>query len=225
MPLSDRKVIITGGPTREWIDPVRYISNPSSGRMGIALAGKALGRAGSVVFVHGPIDASFLAGMHFRTRPVITTEDMLNAVLDELESSAVLIMAAAPADYTPVAPFSTKLKKQGDTLSVEFKQTPDILKSIALLKSKDSTLSDLFLTGFAAETNNTEENALSKLKRKQLDMICLNDVTREGAGFGTKTNAVTIFTKGGERFDLPLMSKDDIAIKILDQVELELQKL
>lgn len=219
MSLKDRKIIVTGGPTREWIDPVRYISNASSGKMGIALANAAHARSKDTVFIHGPIDPSLLSGGRFRTRAVESTGDLLGAVMDEISPDAVLIMAAAPADYRPAERLGLKIKKGSDELRIDLVKNPDILKNVAARKSADPSLSGLFVVGFAAETHDVEAYALSKLQEKDLDMICMNDVAREGAGFATDTNIVVIFKRGGGRVDFPLMSKRDLASAILDTIE------
>lgn len=232
MSLKDRKIIVTGGPTREWIDPVRYISNASSGKMGIALADAAASRAKQTVFVHGPIDNNLLKNKKFNTLQIETTTDLLNAVVSELEPKCILIMAAAPADFQPAEKSQTKIKKEdgSDELILRLKKNPDILKTIAEKKSRESSLSSIFVVGFAAETDNTETNALKKLSSKKLDMICLNDVTQKDAGFGTDTNLITIFTKSNTNKDtvnkikLPLLSKSEAAERILDLIENELKQ-
>ena len=228
MPLKDKKIIVTGGPTREWIDPVRYISNASSGKMGIALAEAAVPRSKQTLFIHGPIDNSLLKNKKFKSIHVETTADLLNAVINELTPDCIIIMAAAPADYRPAEKSSTKIKKEDgkDELILKLKKNPDILKTIAEKKLKDDSLSGIFVAGFAAETDNTESNALKKFKAKNLDMICLNDVTQKDAGFGTDTNRIIIFTKssnGVKKTELPLLSKTEAAERILDLIEMELK--
>ncbi len=218
MSLKDRKVIVTGGPTREWLDPVRFISNPSTGKMGVAIADAACGRSRETVFIHGPIDNRLLEGKPFRTESVESTTDMLNAVLKELEDGAVLIMSAAPADYTAGRVSENKIKKEGDELLLTLKKTPDILKNVAK-KRQEGVYKDLFVVGFAAETTNVEEYARGKLKDKNLEMICLNDVSRKGAGFGSETNIVVIFNRDGNSIKLPILSKRDVAEKIFDRIE------
>lgn len=223
MSLKGNKFIITGGPTREWFDPVRYISNASSGKMGISLADEANKISENTCFIHGPINEHLLKGKPYRCIQVETTNDMLSAVLNEIEDNSVLIMCAAPADYTPVEKSHTKIKKQDGNIFIEMKRTPDILKNVASLR-KSQKLNNLFVAGFAAETSNTEEYALSKLSEKNLDMICLNDVSKEGAGFGCDTNIITLFTRSGLKIELPMLSKDKAAFEILQQIEKELLK-
>ncbi len=225
MPLKDKKLIITGGPTIEALDPVRFISNRSSGKMGKALADAASKRAAETVFIHGPVHESLLHDAEFRTVPVESTEDLLRAVKRELTSSSVLVMAAAPADYRPAEKSEIKIKKKSDEMTLRLVKNPDILKTVASMKQNNFTFKGVFLVGFAAETNNIEEYALDKLREKDLDMICVNDVGRKDAGFGKDTNIVTIFTRNGERIELPLMSKLDTAERILDCVEQALGKM
>jgi phosphopantothenoylcysteine decarboxylase/phosphopantothenate--cysteine ligase len=220
MSLRDRKIIVTGGPTREWIDPVRFITNPSSGKMGIALATAAAERNKKVVFIHGPIDTRFISEASFTSIPVDTTADLLDAVLRELEPRSVLIMAAAPVDYAPVKKSDLKIKKTKGSLKLKLARTPDILKYVSKMKRSDPRLQEIFVVGFAAETNDTDAYAREKLREKNCDIICLNDVSRTDAGFGTDTNIITIFTREGEVIPLPLMEKKDIANRILQQIEL-----
>lgn len=218
MPLRELKAVVTGGPTREWLDPVRFISNPSTGKMGLELAAACEGRARETVFIHGPIEAGLVAGRRFRCVPVETTADLLDAVLREIEDKTVLIMAAAPADYTPLKKSDKKIKKDSANIMLELKKTPDILKEVAAIK-KGGRLASVFTVGFAAETNDIEEYAIRKLSEKDLDMICLNDVSRLGAGFGSDTNIVTIFARNGEKLELPMMTKKELAVRIIDEIE------
>lgn len=216
--MRDMKAVVTGGPTREWLDPVRFISNPSTGKMGLELAAACEGRVRETVFIHGPVEAGLVAGRSFRCISVDTTSEMLEAVLTELEENMVLIMAAAPADYSPVKKSETKIKKGSNNLTIELEKTPDILKEVAAKKTR-SRMAKVITVGFAAETNNIEEYALGKLREKSLDMICLNDVSRLGAGFASDTNIVTIFARNGEKIELPVMPKREVAARILDEIE------
>lgn len=225
MPLKDRKVIVTGGPTREWLDPVRFISNPSSGRMGVAIAEEAVNRGAETVFIHGPISRELIDRAEYRCVGIQTTVELLDAVKKELTQNTVLIMAAAPADYTPVQKSDVKIKKTGDELTIHLKKNPDILKTIAAMKQANFSLKNIFMVGFAAETNDIEKYALGKLKEKDLDMICLNDVGQKDAGFSVDTNIITIFTRQGEKMELPLQSKQDVAARILDCVETGLTRM
>lgn len=221
MLLSERKIIVTGGPTREWIDPVRYISNESSGKMGAALAEAAAQICSRAVFIHGPIDPSLARGKKFSSAAVETTEDLLAAVLSELTDDSVLIMAAAPADYRPAFKNKDKIKKSGETLTIDLVKNPDILKIIAA-KKNSGEYKNLFTVGFAAETIDLENYAIGKLKSKDLDMICLNDVSRKDAGFRSDDNEITVFMRDGRRIPISLMSKSDAAKKILLMIEGEL---
>lgn len=221
MLFRDRKIIVTGGPTREWLDPVRFISNPSSGKMGVALADECFRRSKETVFICGPIDEKLIIDKKFRMISVETTADMLDAVKSEIGENAVLIMAAAPADYSPITKAEQKIKKNSQHITIELKKTPDILREISSLK-QSGLINNLFTVGFAAETTNIEEYALVKLKEKKLDMICLNDVSRSGAGFGLDTNIISIFVKDGSRIDLPLLSKQEVAARIVDEIEARL---
>jgi len=221
--LKGRKIIITGGPTREWFDPVRYISNASSGKMGIALADESNNISKNTCFIHGPISEDLLKNKPYRCIGVETTNDMLESVLYEIEDNSVLIMCAAPADYSPVKKSDEKIKKQNENIFIEMTRTPDILKNVSAAR-EFRKLNNLFVAGFAAETSNTEEYALSKLNEKKLDMICLNDVSKEGAGFGCDTNILTLFTRTGSKVELPILTKDKAASEILKQIEKELLK-
>ncbi len=226
MQLTDRKVIVTGGPTREWIDPVRFISNPSSGKMGLAIAEAAFQRSMETVFIHGPMEEQLIKEKDFKTVGIETTLDLQNAVLNELCNGSVLIMAAAPADYRPKEIYTSKIKKE--SRSEEFVLTliknPDILRTISRKRFEDKSLNNLFIVGFAAETDNLEFNALEKLRKKNLDMICLNDVTQKDSGFNSANNQVTIFTKFNQKIELPLLSKKETADRLLDLIEAEIQK-
>ena len=219
MPLTERKVIVTGGPTIEPLDPVRFISNRSSGKMGKAIADEACKRAREIVFIHGPMHESLLENTPYRMIGIESTKDMLDAVLSELRPDCVLIMAAAPADYRPEQTSPVKIKKQKDDLVIRLVKNPDILKTVAEIRKENTALRNIFLVGFAAETNNIENYALDKLAEKNLDMICVNDIGRQDAGFGVDTNIVTIFTRWGDRLELPLLSKKDTASRIIDCVE------
>ncbi len=223
MLLKDKKVIVTGGPTREWLDPVRFISNPSTGKMGISISDEALKRSREVVFIHGPIDERLIEMKKYRTVAVESTTDMLEAVMNELEDGAVVIMSAAPADYTAAEKSPEKIKKGEGELSLKLKRTPDILKNIAQARD-EGKFADLFVVGFAAETVNIDEYAKEKLASKKLEMICLNDVSREDAGFGTDTNIITIFKKNGSEVKLPKLTKDGLSEKIFDQIQFELSR-
>jgi len=222
MQLNDKKVIVTGGPTREWIDPVRYISNASSGKMGIAIADAAYNHCKELIFIHGPIDASLLSGKQYRCVGVESTCDMLAAITQELSPNLVLIMAAAPADYTPVTKSPIKIKKTNENLVIELKRNPDILKTIAHIKKEKKELSSIALIGFAAETTDVIAYGKTKLIEKELAMICINDVSRSDTGFGSDYNEVTIMLADGRVFELHKMTKKEVAENIIQIITNEL---
>ncbi len=208
--------LISAGPTREAIDPVRFLSNRSSGKMGYALAEAAVARGADVTLVSGPVS---LNAPHGAERvPVTSAAQMHTAIIDRLKDADVLIMAAAVADYTVAAPSAQKLKKGGD-MTLELVRTQDILSG-AMASKKSGQL----FVGFAAETNDVERYALDKLARKGLDMIAANDVSRQDAGFEADTNAVTVFHADGARQELPLAGKRIIADGILDEIGKALKK-
>lgn len=207
--LSGRTVLVTAGPTREAIDPVRFISNHSTGKMGYAIARAASLRGARVILVSGPV--SIEPPLFAELVPVVSAEDMYNAVMKHKDEADIIIKSAAVADYTPVTISNEKIKKQDGDMSIELKHTKDILKELGQSRRENQ-----FICGFAMETENLIENAVKKLESKNVDMIVANSLKTEGAGFGTDTNAVTLITKDGKT-ELPLMSKIDVAMKILDK--------
>ncbi|MFJ7508035.1 bifunctional phosphopantothenoylcysteine decarboxylase/phosphopantothenate--cysteine ligase CoaBC [Peribacillus simplex] len=209
-PLKGKKYLITAGPTREAIDPVRYVTNHSSGKMGYALAEQAIEMGAEVTLITGPVNLT--PPSKARVIPVESAADMYDAVFDQFDSSDVVIMTAAVADYKPKIYHAQKMKKQPGENVIEFERTKDILKELGENKTHQ------ILVGFAAETNNVEEYARGKLVKKNADMIVANNVTVAGAGFGTDTNIVTIYDKDGSATELPKMSKADIAKSILAEV-------
>lgn len=209
--LKGRTFLITAGPTREPLDPVRYITNHSSGKMGYALARRATIRGARVILVSGPTNIAPPAGL-YKFVPVETAIQMEKAVLENFSQADVVIKAAAVADYRPKKFNPGKIKKKDDEMIVELVKNPDILQELGEKKQNQ------VLVGFAAETDEPEKNALDKLKRKNLDFIVLNDVTQEGAGFSSDTNIVKIIYKDGRREALPRMLKEDVADAILDRV-------
>jgi phosphopantothenoylcysteine decarboxylase/phosphopantothenate--cysteine ligase len=213
--LEGQTVLVTAGPTREDLDPVRFLTNRSSGKMGYALAEAAARRGAHVILVSGPTDLAAPEGVDWV--PVRATEEMRNAVRDRAHEANVVIMAAAVSDYRPAAAQPQKLKRSDGGLTLELEPTPDILAELARDKGKR------ILVGFAAETGNLAENARGKLARKGADMIVANDVTQEGAGFDVETNIVTLFLRDGREIPLPKLSKFDVANRVLDHV-LEIQK-
>jgi phosphopantothenoylcysteine decarboxylase/phosphopantothenate--cysteine ligase len=210
--LSGRRVLVTAGPTREPIDPVRFISNHSSGKMGVALAAAAWRRGADVDLIAGPLSVPAPTGI--AVHGVESTEDMAAAVERLLPHSDVLVMAAAPADFRPAFPAPNKIKKADAPTALSLTPTPDILQA-----TKSARRSRSVVVGFALETTDVLAGGKKKLVSKELDMIVVNDATEAGAGFGADTNRVTLIMRDGHEERLPLMSKVDVADAILDRVE------
>ncbi|MFN0157405.1 MAG: bifunctional phosphopantothenoylcysteine decarboxylase/phosphopantothenate--cysteine ligase CoaBC [Bacteroidota bacterium] len=211
--LKGRKVLVTAGPTHEPIDPVRFIGNRSSGRMGFALANAAAQRGADVTLVSGPVELR--TPRNTRRVDVETAEQMKTAVEKEFPSADLVVMSAAVADFTPANVAEKKMKREasaGDTMNLELKKNPDILRGLGEKKLRQ------VLVGFALETNDGVANAKKKLSSKNLDVVVLNTVGEEGAGFGTETNIVTVITPDGTVERLPKMSKFDVAHEILNRV-------
>jgi len=206
--LLNEKILVTAGPTREYLDPVRFLSNRSSGKMGYAIARAALRRGAEVTLISGPSSLDKPKGVHFIS--VETAGDMFNAVASELPSSTVLIMAAAVSDFKPAEMSQVKLEKS-EKLILHFERSPDIIAAAGKIKKKP------FIIGFAAETGQKTENAKKKLKEKNMDMIIFNDVTEAGSGFDVDTNKVMII-EGEKEISLPVLSKDAVADAILDRM-------
>ena len=212
-PLVGRRVVVTAGPTREAIDPVRFVSNHSSGRMGVSIAAAAWRRGASVTLVAGPLAVPAPVGVSLVH--VESTEEMRAAVERELAQADVLVMAAAPADYRPAERATSKLKKTGRPRSIELEENADILLSTVPARREGAVV-----VGFALETDDVIENARRKLDAKALDLIVLNDATEPGAGFTVETNRVTLLARGTEEPErLPLLTKPEVADVILDRVE------
>jgi phosphopantothenoylcysteine decarboxylase/phosphopantothenate--cysteine ligase len=210
--LAGATVVVTAGPTREALDPVRYLSNRSSGKMGVELASAAWRRGAKVQLVAGPLSIAAPSGIE--VTPVESTEEMANAVSAALPGADVLVMAAAPADFKPAAPAARKIKKRAAPAQVDLVATPDILMSTRGRRKPGAVI-----VGFALETNDVMTAGHEKLSAKELDLIVVNDATEAGAGFGVDTNRVTIISRNGSEEVLPLMSKRDVAEAILDRVE------
>jgi phosphopantothenoylcysteine decarboxylase/phosphopantothenate--cysteine ligase len=208
--LDGETVLVTAGPTCEDIDPVRFLTNRSSGKMGYALADAARRRGAKVILVSGPVALEPPDGVERVS--VRTTEEMRRAVLDRASESTVVIKAAAVADYRPAAPQEKKMKRGKGKLTLELEPTADIIGELAGAKGSK------VLVGFAAETDHVAENARAKLAGKKLDLVVANDVTQEGAGFEAETNIVTLFTRDGREVPLPKLSKLEVAHRILDEV-------
>jgi len=205
--LAGRKVVVSAGGTREPLDPVRFIGNYSSGKMGYALAEAARDRGAEVVLVSASTALSAPYGV--MVVPVGRAVEMRDAIAAHCQAADILIMAAAVADYEPASPAEHKIKRKGEPMVVELRETPDILASVQ---------GEFLRVGFAAESRDLEENARDKLQRKGLDLIVANDVTAAGSGFGTDTNQVVILDASGGVERLPLLSKYEVANRVLDRV-------
>lgn len=205
--LQGKKVVVTAGGTIERIDPVRYITNDSSGKMGFAIAAAARDLGADVKLVMGNTQAE--PPENVELIPVQSAQDMYEAVTREWDNADIVVKAAAVADYRPKEVYTEKIKKKGDTLSLELVKNIDILETLGKQKTHQ------FLIGFAAETQSVEMYAREKLERKNCDLIVANDVTRTGAGFGTDTNAVHIYDREGLVEELQVMAKDDVAHRLL----------
>lgn len=212
--LSERQVVVTAGPTREAFDPVRFISNRSTGRQGYALAQAAVDRGATVVLISGPTDLTVPVGV--KHVPVTTAGQMHDTVMAKTAEVDVLLMAAAVADYTPSDPRRQKMKKALSAWTLELRPTPDILSSVAARRAQ--TGRPQVLVGFAAESEALLENACKKLEEKDLDLIVANDISSADAGFAVETNRVTLIGRDGEAERLPLQSKTLVAEAILDWV-------
>lgn len=210
--LEGKKVFVSAGPTYEPIDPVRFIGNHSSGKMGLAIAEELYSRGADVTLVMGPTILELPENGIKKIR-VKTADEMYKKCMDIYPNTDLAIMAAAVADYTPVKISQEKIKKTTDELKIELKKTKDILKSLGEKKGNNQVL-----VGFALETNNEREYAIGKLKTKNADMIIMNSLNDKGAGFGTDTNKITIFDKSGQVFDFNLMSKTKTAENIVDTI-------
>jgi len=212
-PLAGRRAVVTAGPTREPLDPVRFISNPSSGQQGFALAQAALDRGAAVTLITGPTHLPTPVGAE--RVEVVTVEEMKNAVLAACQQADLLLMAAAVGDYRPATVAPHKIKKEEGDLTLHLKRTSDILSAVAAQRA--ATGLPRVVVGFAAESQDLIENARTKLARKNLDLIVANDVTAPGAGFATETNRVVVLDREGGVEELPLMSKAGVAEVILDR--------
>jgi phosphopantothenoylcysteine decarboxylase/phosphopantothenate--cysteine ligase len=203
-------VLVTAGPTRENVDPVRYLTNRSSGKMGYAIAEAAARRGAHVILVSGRTSLEVPAGVE--RIDVESAEEMHRAVLEKVATCSIAIFAAAVADYRPAEPNGQKIKRTRESFTLSLEPTPDILASVARNKG------ERFLVGFAAETEHVAENARKKLAAKNADLIVANDVSAEGAGFDHDTNIVTLFSRDGRDLALPRMTKTEVAQRILDEV-------
>ena len=204
-----KKVLVTAGPTYEALDPVRFIGNHSSGKMGLAIANNFLRRGADVTLVMGP--NSLKVPDSIKLLNVTSAEEMYNACITAFPDMDIAVMSAAVADYTPVTVVGKKIKKQENNFSLELKRTKDILKQLGLIKKKGQ-----FLVGFALETNNEKQYALKKLSEKNADLIVLNSLNDAGAGFGHDTNKITIFDKNQQEYHFEVKSKEAVAADIVD---------
>lgn len=208
--LAGKRVLVSAGPTQEAIDPVRYITNHSSGKMGYAIAKMARLRGAEVTIVSGPVSIKPFLGVD--VIPATSADDMFNAVTSQAETNDIIIMCSAVADYTPSIYYDQKVKKKDDDMAIPLKRTKDILKYLGEHRRDGQTL-----VGFSMETENMLENSRAKLDKKNVDMICANSLTSEGTGFQADTNRVTIITKSGIN-ELPFCSKEQTANLILDNI-------
>ena len=207
---SGKKILVTAGATQEAIDPVRYITNHSTGKMGYAIAQEAVRRGAEVILISGKTNLETPPGVKFI--PVISAKDMYNAVMENFPECDIIIKSSAVADYTPESVSNQKIKKEEGNMSIPLKRTDDIIAELGRTKKPNQ-----FICGFSMETENMLENSRKKLISKNLDMICANSLNQKGAGFGTDTNIVTIITKS-EEIQLELMDKSEVAEKILDNI-------
>ncbi|MCW3124951.1 MAG: coaBC [Bacteroidetes bacterium] len=211
--MTSKKILITAGPTRESIDPVRYISNFSTGKMGIALADECAARGATVTLVKGPTQVH-AANASVKEIEVMSAAEMYTACSQYFGESDVIIFAAAVADYTPKHPAATKIKKKEEEFTLELVKTKDIAYELGRVKKEGQVC-----VGFALETDNEMENAKSKLSKKNLDMIVLNSLKDEGAGFQYDTNKITIVDKSGNVVKFGLKSKAEVAGDIIDYIQ------
>lgn len=208
--MEGKKILVTAGPTQEKLDPVRYISNHSTGRMGYAVARQAMLRGADVTLVSGKTGLQPPVGV--RVVPVVSAADMAQAVKEAAPAQDIIIKAAAVADYRPAAVAQEKIKKKDGELSIDLERTEDILAWLG-----DHRREGQFLCGFSMETEHLLENSRAKLEKKKIDMIVANNLRQEGAGFGTDTNVVTVLTKE-DAVELPLMTKEEVADRLLDLI-------
>ena len=208
--MAGLNVLVTAGPTVEAIDPVRFISNHSSGKMGYAIANDAARRGANVTLISGPVSVKALPQV--KVIDVVSAKDMFEAVKDNFKTQDIVVKAAAVADYTPVVVADNKIKKSDEDMCIKVKRTEDILKYVSENRTENQ-----YICGFSMETENLFENSRAKLEKKKLDMIAANSLKVEGAGFGVDTNVITLITKD-DMIKLPLMSKADVAGEILSQI-------
>ncbi len=216
-PLSGKKILITAGPTREHLDPVRFLTNGSTGTMGYEIAAEATARGAQVTLISGPVNPGIDPGVD----PIRITSaaDLFNTVNEHASEQDVIIMSAAVADYTPTDPSNRKIKKKDGDLAIPMERTKDVLKHLGHQKPPKQ-----ILVGFALETHNAMENALRKLESKNLDFIVLNSLSDPGAGFGTATNKITLVDRNGDHQEFPLKNKREVAKDILNHLAKKLNE-
>jgi phosphopantothenoylcysteine decarboxylase/phosphopantothenate--cysteine ligase len=214
--LAGKTMLVTAGPTREYIDAVRFISNPSTGKMGYALAAAARDRGADVILITGPTQLIPPPGM--KVVSVVSAADMHRAVKEHIDRSHIVIMAAAVSDFRPLRTTDRKIKKEDASKTLQLEQTEDILLELGKAGGKR------LLVGFAAETDDIEQNAIKKLNDKHLDMIVVNDLLINGSGFGVDTNAVTIIDRTGKRTEVPTLPKTQVAAQVMTAVSDFLKK-
>lgn len=210
--LKGKKIVVTAGPTIESVDPMRYITNRSTGKMGYSIANEAIKRGADVTLISGPTNLTPPQNLKKLVK-IESAQDMYDAVIDNLDKNDVIIKSAAVADYKPKNYSNKKIKKSDNDLVIELDRNKDIAYEIGKIKNNK------ILVGFAAETNDLLKNATNKIKKKNLDFIVANDLTKEGAGFGVDTNIVKIIDKEGNISDYPKMKKEEVANVILDKVK------
>ena len=208
--MTGKKVLVTAGPTQESIDPVRYITNHSTGKMGYAIARHCMMRGADVTLVSGPTNLN--PPPFVTVIPVVSAKEMFDAVTSHAKEQDIIIKSAAVADYRPATVASEKMKKSDNALALDLEKTEDILKYLGEHKKETQ-----FLCGFSMETENMLDNSRAKLAKKNLDMIVANNLKQTGAGFGTDTNIVTLITKNDEQ-ELPILTKDEVAKAIVDKI-------
>lgn len=214
--LMDLLILLTAGPTIEDADPARFISNRSTGRMGVALAQAAARRGALVTIVHGPMSWPVPDAPGIKAVPVRSAQEMCDAVLSDVSTADIAVLCAAVADYMPIAYSREKIKKGTEsTFSLLLKRTPDILATLGALPRKP------YLVGFAAETQDLEANATTKLRQKNCDLLCANDITEDGSGFAVPTNRLTVFYADGRKVNLPQLNKEKVANLVLDLIRKE----
>ena len=209
--LKGKKLLLSAGPTNEAIDPVRYLTNHSTGKMGYAIAEVAVEMGAEVTLISGPVHLEKPEGV--KVIPVITAQEMYEEIIKRMDQSDIIIKSAAVADYTPKHYSSKKMKKSDSDMNIELVRTKDILFTIGERKKNQ------FVVGFAAETNDVDQYAQSKLKKKNANMIVANNVTEKGAGFGSETNIVTLYKEDGSHKEFPLLSKREVATKLLSEIK------